>query len=69
MIREQFGRESSDGGLSAIGARNRRQPRRKIIRVTKKIINTTVFIIFEEEDPADPLYKIINMCPNVKLQF
>ncbi len=36
--------------------------RRKIIRVTKKLINATVFIIFEEEDSKFPMFRIVNEC-------
>ena len=46
-----------------------RQTKRKIIRVTKKLINSTVFIIFEEEDPKFPMFRIVNECQNVKIQF
>ena len=37
--------------------------------MTKKLINATVFIIFEEEDPQQPMFKIVNDCRNLKLQF
>ena len=46
-----------------------RPPLTKIIRVTKKLINATVFIIVEEEDPKFPMFRIINDCANVKIQF
>ena len=44
-------------------------PKQKIIRVSKKIINDTTFIIFEEEDEAAPMYQIINRCNNIHLSY
>ena len=39
----------------------------KVIRVTKKLLNNTVFVIFEDESDLFPMYKIINDCQNVKV--
>lgn len=39
----------------------------KVIRITKKLVNNTVFVIFEDESPLYPMYRFINECPNVKL--
>ena len=41
----------------------------KTIRVLKKKVNGTIFIIFDEEDPRYPMYRIVNKCENVKVNF
>ena len=37
--------------------------------MTKKLINNTIFVIFEEEDTKFPMFRIVNECQNVKIQF
>ena len=64
MIREDLSLNIQSGFKQML-----RPPQRKIIRVTKKLINATVFIIFEEEDPKYPMFRIVNDCQNVKLLF
>lgn len=41
----------------------------KVIKVSKKKVNGTIFIIFEEENEKYPMYRIINDCSNVKISF
>jgi hypothetical protein len=41
----------------------------KTIRVSKKKVNGTIFIIFDEEDLRYPMYRIVNECENVKVNF
>ena len=41
----------------------------KVIRVHKKLLNNTIFVIFEDESPLFPLYRIINDCVNVKVKM
>ena len=43
--------------------------RTKIVKVSKKKVNSTIFVIFEDEDPRYPMYRIINDCDNVKVNF
>jgi len=64
MIREDLTKEFQSGVKRQI-----RTSQRKIIRVTKKLINNTIFVIFEEEDAKFPSFKIVNECSNVKIQF
>ena len=45
------------------------QPQVKVIRVTKKLLNNTVFVIFEDESPHFPMYRIVNSCRNVRIQL
>lgn len=46
-----------------------KQPSIKVIRVTKKLLNNTVFVIFEDESDLFPMYKIINDCRHVKVSM
>ena len=46
-----------------------KQPQVKVIRVTKKLVNNTVFVIFEDESPHFPMYRIVNECKNVKVDI
>ena len=46
-----------------------KEPQLKVIRVTKKLLNNTVFVIFEEESPLFPMYRIINECYNVTVRM
>ena len=46
-----------------------KQPLVKVIRVTKKLLNNTIFVIFEDESELFPMYRIINQCPNVKIEL
>jgi len=41
----------------------------KVIRVTKKLMNNTVFVIFEDEHELFPMYCIINECRTVKVEL
>ncbi len=61
MIRET----SRDNEISLMN--ELKQPLVKVIRVTKKLLNNTVFVIFEDESDLFPMYKIINDCQNVKV--
>ena len=41
----------------------------KVIRVTKKLMNNTVFVIFEDEHELFPMYNIINNCRTLKVEL
>jgi hypothetical protein len=43
--------------------------KKKIIKITKKIIDDVMFINFEEEDEDTPMFNIINKCNNVTLNY
>jgi len=63
-------RESDTGpGMNQSAFADLKQPKIKVIRVTKKLMNNTVFVIFEDESEIFPMYRIINECRNVKVQL
>ena len=65
MIREaETGPNINDTALNEL-----RTHRIKVIRVTKKLMNNTVFVIFEDESEMFPMYCIINECSNVKAEL
>lgn len=68
MIREAES-ETWDFGPSNAMISELKQPKVKVIRVTKKLLNNTVFVIFEDESPLFPMYRIINECRNVKIRM
>lgn len=57
-----FGREAQK---KAVAQGKIPQLMRKLIRVKRKEINGTNFIIFEDEDISRPLYRIKNECKNL----
>ena len=66
MIREAENDEVT--GMNAMLS-ELKQSKVKVIRVTKKLLNNTVFVIFEDESPLFPMYRIINECRNVKINL
>lgn len=64
MIREADTNPNGNMVLSEL-----RQMRVKVIRITKKLLNNTVFIIFEDESPLFPMYRIVNECRNVTISL
>lgn len=43
--------------------------RTKVIKVSKKKVNGTTFVIFDQEDSLYPMYRIVNDCNNVRVHI
>ena len=67
MIREA--QDETQYRQGSIGLHELNQPQVKVIRVTKKLLNNTVFVIFEDESPHFPMYRIVNGCRNVRMHL
>ena len=64
MIREAETETMQDAIMKGL-----KQPKTKVIRVTKKLLNNTVFVIFEDESEMYPMYRFINECRAVKVRM